>query len=125
VVAHVSFTLAGAVFELGGLALVVLDARDARGRATQVVKRETRVYLGAAHARARGGLVAALTGGREPTADERVSSLERSLADLRDGLTSRIELAEDRARADLTRVHEQAMTHADDLDRDLRDFNRR
>jgi hypothetical protein len=122
VVAHVSFTLAGAVFELGGLTLVVLDARDARRRATQVVKREHRVYLGSAVLRAKSGLAGVLTGGREPTIEERVVIVERAVTALGEELTAKIELAEDRARADVTGAHEQAMTHADELDRDVRDF---
>jgi hypothetical protein len=64
-------TLGGAGFELIGLGLVLLDARDARRRARDVKRRDQVVYVGSALSRAKGGEVT-VKGGRQPTMEERV-----------------------------------------------------
>jgi len=114
-------TFGGAGSELFGLLLVVLDARDARRRAARVVSRDQTVYLGSAHARAIGGRVT-VTGGRQPTLEERVESLEQRLLRVHDELSERIDRVEDAAQEEASRVRGEAMAHADELDRKLRDF---
>lgn len=114
-------TLGGAGFELVGLALVLLDARDARRRARDVERRDQVVYPGRALARAKGREVT-VTAGRQPTLEERVDRLERRLREVHRELDERIDRVDDAAQGEASRVRGEAMAHADTLDRTLREF---
>jgi len=114
-------TLGGAGFELVGLALVLLDARDARRQARGVIRRDQVVYVGTARSRAKGGAVT-VKGGRQSTLEERIDTLERRLREVRDELDERIDRVDDAAQDAAGQVRGEAMSHADALDRKLRDF---
>lgn len=120
--AKVLLTLFGLTFELGGLALVVFDARQARKHAAAVVKRTRTVYPSGISTAASAASVGALSGGREPTLEERIAALESSTATRLDDLQRRIVDARTEARRESGRVMTEALTHADTLDRELRDF---
>lgn len=63
-----------------------------------------------------------VTGGRPPTPEERIDTLERRLRDVRDELDERIDKVDDAAQEAATQVGGEAMSHVDALDRTLRDF---
>jgi hypothetical protein len=118
----VLLTGAGALSELTGLWLVVQDAGDARRRASEVRRRDVTLYAGSARARAKGSGALTVTGGRVPTLEERVEALERELPRVRGELDDRIDRVDDAAQDAASHAGGEAKSHADDLDRSLRDF---
>lgn len=119
---QVWLTLGGAAAELFGLALVLLDARDARRHADEVVTRDVRLYVGTARARGKMTGTGTVVGGREPTLEERVESLEKDLPRFYRELDDRIDRVDDAAQEAAQQAGGEAKSHADDLDRALRDF---
>jgi hypothetical protein len=117
----VQLTVLGALAELAGLSLVLLDAGDARRDARSVVRKAINLYPSPARARVKFGIPTIVTG-YEPTLEERVATLEADLWRFRGDLDDRIDKVDDAAQEAASQARGEAMKHADDLDRKLRDF---
>ena len=116
---HVCLTLAGAGAELIGLVLVIYDLRATSRDAVQVKPTVTRMYAQSASASATAGRLT-VTGGRQPTLEERVAALERDSANFREDVGQRVAKLSRRISEETSRASGEARSHADDLDRELR-----
>ncbi len=78
----VALMVTGAVFEVTGLAAAVLEIRSERRKVQRFLKRPITIQISAAgEVSSAGELV--LTGGREPTVEERVRLLEQTVKDVK------------------------------------------
>jgi hypothetical protein len=112
----------GVLLEGGGIALVVLDVREARSQARAVVRKGQIIRpLGIAHERdiARPGTV---IGGKQPSVDERVARLERQLPELREEMEGRIHQMTETVRGDLAGLVSGTAADAEQRDTQLREF---
>ena len=83
-------TLSGGVAELVGLGLVAWEIRQDRAQARRLFHGDVVVKVGGATATARAGGVAVLTGGPEPTVEERVDKLEEEVRRQREAFDQRV-----------------------------------
>jgi hypothetical protein len=114
---HVALTVLGAAAELAGLSLVVADALHAR----KAVRRVVPLY--AAPFRVNVTTEADLTvAGQELTVEERVAALEADVPRHYRALDHRINEVHGAAQDAAGRARGEAMSHADDLDREVREF---
>ena len=74
----VAFMVLGAAFEIGGLWVAWTEIRSERARIQSFLKRPIRLQISAAGEVSSSG-EAVLTGGREPTVEERVGLLEQTI----------------------------------------------
>jgi hypothetical protein len=115
-------TFAGASSELFGLWLVVKDANAARRHAAAVRSREVRGYPAPMRARSKVTAAPTVTVRAPPTLEERIDALERELPRVTEALSDRVDRVDDDAQDAASRAGGEAKSHADDLDRSLRDF---
>jgi hypothetical protein len=119
---RVLLTGVGAASELFGLGLVVQDANDARRRASEVRTREARLYPKPVRGRSKTTGDLNVRSQRTATLEERVDALERELPRVREELSDRVDRVDDAAQDAAGRAGGEAKSHADDLDRWMRDF---
>jgi hypothetical protein len=114
-------TILGAAMELLGLVLIVLDAREARLQAATVGTRTHRLHVTPVISEESAGAITARGGREPPSLPERVDQLEKALLRTRTELNDRISTVDVRAQDACSRAAADAKSHADDLDRRLRD----
>ena len=114
----VALALIGTLLELGGLSVVAWEIRNDRRHAKKLFG-AIQVSLHPARAYSRAGAVIG-TGGREPTQEERIETLEADLASLRTEMDDR--LFEERKKRDqaIDAAHARTTSELDRVDKQLR-----
>jgi hypothetical protein len=115
----IALTVARGAAELGGLALVVVGIVKDRAKARALFAVH-KLRVGSARAYGRGGTVGVLSGGREPTTEERVKSAEANLAALERQIDDRFFDARKRTDAQIDEALEQAYAADKEIDDELR-----
>jgi hypothetical protein len=106
--------IAGALLEVGGGLLLVTDVVSSLKRQRAYRSRPQTVYVGASLSAEGSLMVAAITGGREPTVEERVAALEGSVRTLRDTIDEQRTTLRDELRKDAEQAARHVGMRADD-----------
>jgi hypothetical protein len=115
----IALTVAGGAAELGGLALVVVGIVNDRAKARALFAVQ-KVRIGPAREYGRGSMVAVLTGGREPTTDERLATVESRVNTLSEQVDERFFEARRQTDAEIDEALKQAYAADKEIDDELR-----
>jgi hypothetical protein len=112
----------GAALELGGIALVVLDVREARSQASAVLESEPPVLPDTEFTLFERAMPGTPVGGREPTPEERLTRLETKVGENHEQVAGWLVEVRNNLRKDLGDQISAAIQTAEKRDTRLRQF---